>query len=78
MLRDQVYIEAMLSTVSIMYCNHALKQRPPPANMFSKDSRYRALLARTARLARQTAAVAKVPAGTSSEEAADAAFCATS
>jgi hypothetical protein len=68
MLRDEAYIEAMLSTVSIMYCNHVLKKRPPPVNMFSKDSRYRAVLAKTAKLARQIAAVAEVPAGEGSEE----------
>ena len=53
--RDHAYVRAMLDTLSHMYCAHVLRQRAPPPNMFSKDSRYRALLAATARLGRQAA-----------------------
>jgi hypothetical protein len=62
-MRDPGYMRAVLGTLSSVHCSHVLRRRPPPANMFGRDPRYRALLGATARLGRQAVVVLEVPGG---------------
>ena len=58
MLRDDRYLEAMLSIVSNFYTLHVLPAQPPPANMFFQLQSYQAFLHSTTHVAASAAPVA--------------------
>ena len=58
MLRDDSYLQAMLSIVSSFYTLHVLPAQPPPANMFFQLQSYQAFLHSTMNVAASAVPVA--------------------
>ena len=58
MLRDDSYLQAMLSIVSSFYTLHVLPAQPPPDNMFFQLQSYQAFLHSTMNVAASAVPVA--------------------
>ena len=58
MLRDDSYLQAMLSIVSSFYTLYVLPAQPPPANMFFLHHSYQAFLHSTINVAASAVPVA--------------------